>query len=62
MQPYLYTVVEKEKLHEMLEAFYACLKLPIQVIDNTGNILESCGQASNSSATCPRGIPVRKYM
>ena len=21
MQPYLYTVVEKEKLHEMLEAF-----------------------------------------
>ena len=32
MQPYLYTVVEQEKLHEMLEAFYACLDLPIQVI------------------------------
>lgn len=47
MQPYLYTVVEKEHLHEMLEAFYACLDLPIQVIDNLGNILESCGEETD---------------
>lgn len=58
MQPYLYTVVEKEKLHEMLEAFYACLKLPIQVIDNTGNILESCGQETEFCKLFQKHLPV----
>lgn len=57
MQPYLYTVVEKEKLHEMLEAFYACLKLPIQVIDNTGNILESCGQETEFCKLFQKHLP-----
>lgn len=42
-QPYLYTVIEKNQLKEMLEAFEACIGLPIQVIDDQGAILESCG-------------------
>lgn len=42
-QPYLYTVIAKNQLKEMLEAFEACIGLPIQVIDDQGAILESCG-------------------
>lgn len=57
MQPYLYTVVEKEKLHEMLEAFYDCLDLPIQVIDNMGNILESCGEETDFCKSFQKHLP-----
>ncbi|PHV69668.1 AraC family transcriptional regulator [Sporanaerobium hydrogeniformans] len=46
MKPYLYTIVEKKKLREMLEAFEACLNLPIQVIDEHGDILEACGNTT----------------
>ncbi|MBS6644933.1 MAG: PocR ligand-binding domain-containing protein, partial [Clostridiaceae bacterium] len=46
MESYLYTIVTKEKLQELLEAFNACLKLPIQVLDENGNILERCGEPS----------------
>lgn len=31
----------------MLKAFYSCVNLPIQVIDNNGNILESHGETSS---------------
>lgn len=57
MQPYLYTVVEQEKLHEMLEAFYACLDLPIQVIDDMGNILESCGEETDFCKSFQKHLP-----
>ena len=57
MQPYLYTVVEQEKLHEMLEAFYACLDLPIQVIDDMGNILESCGEETDFCKFFQKHLP-----
>ena len=46
MESYLYTIVTKEKLQELLEAFHACLKLPIQVLDEKGNVLERCGDPS----------------
>jgi Response regulator containing CheY-like receiver domain and AraC-type DNA-binding domain len=46
-QPFLYTIIEKNQLNEMLEAFEACIGLPIQVIDEQGAILESCGPATN---------------
>lgn len=46
-QPYLYSVIEKNQLKEMLEAFYACIGLPIQVIDEQGAILEACGPTTN---------------
>ncbi len=46
-QPYLYTIIEKNKLKDMLETFEACIGLPIQVIDDQGAILDSCGPVTN---------------
>ena len=43
MQPILYTVIQKQHLHDMLETFYHCINLPIQVLDENGNILDSFG-------------------
>lgn len=45
MQPVLYTVIEKRKLHELLETFYQCIGLPIQVLNETGEILDAFGKA-----------------
>ena len=39
MTPYLYTILKKEQLTDMLKVFHACMGLPIQVIDDTGHIL-----------------------
>lgn len=41
MIPYLYTIVDQNKLKDMFKTFYACVGLPIQVIDENGIILES---------------------
>lgn len=46
-QPYLYTIIEKSQLKEMLESFQVCIGLPIHVIDDLGSIIESCGPATN---------------
>ncbi len=43
MTPYLYTIVEREKISDMLKTFHSCLNLSIQVIDEEGHILESQG-------------------
>ena len=45
--PYLYTIVEQEKISNMLKAFHTCVELPIQVIDETGSILQSMGDVSS---------------
>lgn len=43
MKPYIYTIMKKEKLAEILTAFHACMMLPIQVIDRYGAVLISEG-------------------
>lgn len=43
MEPYLYTMVEKTKLDEMMEAFQVCTNVSVQVIDDNGNVLISKG-------------------
>lgn len=40
MIPYLYTIVDQNKLKDMFQTFYSCIDLPIQVIDEQGVILE----------------------
>jgi len=47
MQPILYTIIEKQKLHDLLETFYHCMNLPVQVLDENGEILDSCGESHN---------------
>lgn len=57
MESYLYTIVTKEKLQELLEAFHTCLKLPIQVLDENGNVLERCGDQSTYCRTFIQHLP-----
>ncbi len=45
MEPYIYTIIEEEKLREMLVAFQVCTNLPVQIIDEKGNTLLSHGQS-----------------
>lgn len=46
MQPYLYTIVEEQKIREILEAFYSCLNLPIHALDENGRVLTGFGEVS----------------
>lgn len=55
--PYLYTIIPKNQLKEMLEAFEACTGLPIQVIDDQGIILESCGKSTNFCSIFQKYLP-----
>lgn len=43
MSQTLYSIVDKDMLHSIMEAFYGCIKLPIQVIDENGTFLDSLG-------------------
>lgn len=47
MQPILYSIIEKRKLRELLETFYECIGLPVQVLDETGEILDAFGDSHN---------------
>lgn len=47
MVPYLYTIIDKQRISDMLKAFYTCVGLPIQVIDDTGALLESQGDITS---------------
>lgn len=44
MQPILYSVIQKQSLHDLLETFYKCINLPVQVLDENGEILEQFGE------------------
>ena len=46
MKQEIYKIVDKEQLHEMLEAFESCVKLPIQVINADGQLLERQGAST----------------
>jgi len=56
-QPYLYTIIEKSQLKEMLESFQVCIGLPIQMIDDQGSILESCGPVTNFCSIFKKFLP-----
>lgn len=43
MEAVLYDIIEKRKLDEMLETFYNCTELPVQVLDENGSILSTFG-------------------
>ena len=55
--PYIYTVIPKEQLKELLEAFYGCIELPIQVIDSQGAILETYGDSTNFCTLFKKYLP-----
>ena len=47
MNPLLYSIVDEVTLKHMISTFYACMKLPTQVIDDHGKILAACGAMEN---------------
>lgn len=44
MKPLLYSIVSENMLKSMLDTFFTCMQLPIQVIDEQGDFLAGCGQ------------------
>ena len=56
-QAILYSIIEENKLKEILTAFQECLDLPIQVIDNNGTILQSCGKLNNFCTLFQKYLP-----
>ena len=57
MQPILYSIIEKQKLRELLETFYQCIGLPIQVRDENGEILDSFGESHSYCKIFKRHLP-----
>lgn len=53
----LYSIVNKDTLHSMVESFYYCINLPIQVIDEQGNFLESFGTSSRFCRAFKQHLP-----
>lgn len=47
MKPLLYSIVNEETLNTMLTTFFACINLPIQVIDENGDFLATCGPTAS---------------
>ena len=44
MQPLIYSIVNKQHLEDLLETFYQCLHLPVQLLDEKGEILVQFGE------------------
>ncbi len=57
MQPLLYSIIKKESLHELLETFYQCINLPVQVLDENGEILDQFGEAHSYCKIFKRFLP-----
>lgn len=57
MKPYLYTVVDEEKLRDMLRTFNECMAIPIQVLDEQGEILQSYGDTTNFCSLFKHYLP-----
>lgn len=47
MTPYLYTIIDQQRISDMLKAFHICVGLPVQVTDENGNLLDSQGDITS---------------
>ena len=57
MTPYLVTILDKEEISDMLHAFHTCVGLPIQVIDDNGQILQSRGNTTSFCSLFHQFLP-----
>ncbi len=57
MKPYLYTLVSKEQLSEMLDTFTQCMNIPIQVLDENGQILQARGETTSFCSLFKKKLP-----
>lgn len=58
MKPLLYTFVSEETLHSMAVTFHACVKLPIQIINENGKTLVSEGNSPKFCQLFQKHLPV----
>lgn len=57
MKPILYSIIEEKKLHDLLETFYQCIDLSIQILDENGEILDSFGESHRYCKIFKRYLP-----
>ena len=57
MEPHIYTIVEKEQLHDMLNSFSFCFNLPVHLTDANGNILQSYGKVTSFCSLFKKNLP-----
>lgn len=57
MDSCLYSIVERETVCDMLQSFHECIRLPVQLIDYKGGILESYGDTCNYCKIIKRFLP-----
>lgn len=57
MQPVLYTIIKQQSLHELLETFYQCIGLPIQVLDENGEVLDTFGESHSYCKIFKKFLP-----
>lgn len=57
MKPQLYDYVQKKEIKEMLQAFEACIHLPIQIIDDNGQLLLSYGKTISYCQLFEKHLP-----
>lgn len=59
LKPLLYTIVPEEALKSMAVTFHACIKLPIQIINEQGGILVSEGETPKFCKLFQKHLPSR---
>ena len=57
MKPYLYTLVDREQLSEMLDTFNQCMNIPVQVLDEEGQILQARGETTTFCSLFKKKLP-----
>ena len=58
MKPALYTLVPEQTIRSMDETFNACIDLPIQIINEVGEILVSVGDTPTFCRLFQKHLPV----
>lgn len=56
-ESFLYTIIDKKQLKEVMEAFQQCMDLPIQLIDDNGSILLSYGSTASFCSRFQQFLP-----
>lgn len=57
MEPYIYSLIAKDRLQEMLSSFQALTGLPVQVIDENGNVILSEGELTSFCREFRKHLP-----
>ncbi len=57
MQPILYTIIKQQSLHELLETFYQCIGIPIQILDEGGEVLDKFGESHSYCKIFKKYLP-----